>query len=373
MGQMQKVSWRTAGCAALGTIVAAASVVAIINSDGVRPTSLTSNAATRWLVDRDHGNVVLVDGLAGRVLAKITTDTDLTDEVAVQGSGGAFLVAQQQGSIRTISTAKLQLGTAQPVALLTENSVTFGVGSSGLTIVSPTTSEARVVAVDDVSRGIQVPKAMDAMVAADGSMWLLSQTTATHVNVDQSFASAPLRSTPKLTTTVGAKGVAYDGGNGIVSWLDGGDVNVTSRIANFSEAVMQDPGDDAPCVWIGSGDTLLCVGRTGIDRTVVVDGMKLSGALRDRLAVADSTAVVVTTANDVRRIDLVAQAYGNDEKPTVPGGAGPLSITSSSGMIWLDDLTGQDAWVVQRFGINHINKDAQAPLLDAQGSGPRRR
>ena len=45
MGQLQKVSWRTVGYAALGTAVAAASVIAIINSDGVRPTSLTSSAA----------------------------------------------------------------------------------------------------------------------------------------------------------------------------------------------------------------------------------------------------------------------------------------------------------------------------------------
>ena len=44
MGQLQKVSWRTAGYAALGTALAAASVVAVVNSDGVHPTSLTSNA-----------------------------------------------------------------------------------------------------------------------------------------------------------------------------------------------------------------------------------------------------------------------------------------------------------------------------------------
>ncbi len=121
MGQLQKVSWRTAGYVALGTVLAAASVVAVVNSDGVHPTSLTSNAATRWLVDRANGHVVLVDGLAGRVLAKIASDAELgDDEVAVQGAGGAFLVAPTQGSVRTISTAKLQLGTPQPIALLTE-------------------------------------------------------------------------------------------------------------------------------------------------------------------------------------------------------------------------------------------------------------
>ncbi|HEY0520118.1 MAG TPA: hypothetical protein VGC84_11550, partial [Ilumatobacteraceae bacterium] len=92
MAQLQKVSWRTVGYSALGTLLAAGSVVAIVNSNGVRPTSLVSNAATRWLVDQANGNVVLVDGLAGHVLARIQTESKGGDEVAVQGIGGAFLV-----------------------------------------------------------------------------------------------------------------------------------------------------------------------------------------------------------------------------------------------------------------------------------------
>src|SRR5476651_1929005 len=114
MGQLERVSWRTVGYAALGTIVAAASVVAIVNSDGVRPTSLTSSAASRWLVDQIHGTAVLVDGLAGRVVARIDAEAPGTDEVAEQGAGGTFLVGKAQASVRTISTAKLQLGTPQP-------------------------------------------------------------------------------------------------------------------------------------------------------------------------------------------------------------------------------------------------------------------
>ena len=160
MGQLQKVSWRTVGYAALGTAVAAASVVAIINSDGVRPTSLTSSSATRWLVDQLNNQVVLVDGLAGHVVAKMTLDTETLsgNDEAVQGPGGAFLVAPSLGSVRTISTAKLQLGTAQTVGLLTEPGAKFQVGTSGLTILSPNTKEASVVAVDDVTQPITVPE-----------------------------------------------------------------------------------------------------------------------------------------------------------------------------------------------------------------------
>ncbi len=152
MGQLQKVSWRTAGYAALGTVVAVASVVAVINSDGVRPTALASSGASRWLVDQVNKRVVLVDGLAGKVVAKIATESEGTDEVAVQGAGGAFLVGQTAGSIRSISSSKLQLGPAQAVGVLLENDATFRVGTSGLTVVSPATSKASIVAVDDVTR-----------------------------------------------------------------------------------------------------------------------------------------------------------------------------------------------------------------------------
>ena len=45
-----------------------------------------------------------------------------------------------------------------------------------------------------------------------------------------------------------------------------------------------------------------------------------------------------------------------------------LSITASGDLVWLDDRGGNNAWVVNRFGINTIDKDdADAQLLDAQG------
>ncbi|MEY2400259.1 MAG: large repetitive protein, partial [Ilumatobacteraceae bacterium] len=369
MGQLQKVSWRSAGYAALGSALAAASVIAVVNSDGVRPTSLVSNAATRWLVDRPNGNAVLVDGLAGHVVAKISTESEGGDEVAVQGPGGAFLVGKSQGSVRTISTAKLQIGTPKTVGLLLEQRVKFGVGSSGLTVVSadPDNSEASVVAVDDVTRRVEVPKADDALVAADGSMWLLSNSTAvaTHVNIDETSTSAPLRSIPNQTATVGPHAVSFDASNRMVHWLDGGDVALDS-LPNPSEARIQESGDDAPCVWFGSGDMLACVGRSGIDRTVLVNGLDIT--TDDRLAIAGAAAVVVKGDNQVLRIDLEQGAIAGSDAATVPGGLAPLAITASGDLIWLDDLDGQDAWIVHRFGINHVSKNDRAAVqLDAQG------
>src|SRR3954465_6108616 len=75
MGQLQNVSWRTVGYSALGTAVAAASVIAVFNSDGVHPTALTSSSATKWLVDNQNRQVVLVDGLAGHVVSKGEPDS----------------------------------------------------------------------------------------------------------------------------------------------------------------------------------------------------------------------------------------------------------------------------------------------------------
>ena len=364
MGQLQKVSWRTAGYAALGTVVAAASVVAIINSDGVRPTSLTSSAASRWLVDQVNKRVVLVDGLAGKVVAKIATESDSANDVAVQGAGGAFLVGTATGSISSISSSKLQLGAAQAVGVLLDPGVKFGVGTSGLTVVSPETGKASIVAVDDVTRPITVPKATDAYVAADGSMWMLSQTQATHVNIDESTATNPLRSlSTNQVTTVGSRAVAYDSANRTVRWLDGGDVPIDS-ITNASQALLQLPSDDAPCVWLGAGETLVCVGQTRIERTLTINGLNIQQ--NDRLAVSGTAAVVVSDTNDAQRIDLERSQLGTGQGISVPANA-QLTITASGNLVWLDDTQGEDAWVVHRFGVNHIRKNATAPEYDSQG------
>ena len=65
--------------------------------------------------------------LEGDIVAKVDAESPGSSEVAVQGAGGAFLVSQKQLSVRTISTAKLQLGTAQPVASLLDPDVKYGV------------------------------------------------------------------------------------------------------------------------------------------------------------------------------------------------------------------------------------------------------
>ena len=371
MAEMQKVSWRTVGYVALGTAGIIAAAVGIVHSDGVRPISLKSSAATRWLVYQPKQLLVLADGLSGRVLAKIDAKVDAksetTDEIAVQGAGGAFLVAPSLGTVRAISTANLQLGTPQVVGSLSSTRTNFdlGVGTNGLTVVNTETNEAHIVPTGDLTRRIKVTEADSAQVARDGSIWLFSQTGVTHVNVDESSTNFPLRGHADATTTVGSHGVSLDRKAQVVRWLDGGDVSIGS-IPNLADAVLQVKGDDASCVWLGAGNTLACVGATGIDRKLQVAGLNLG--VGDRLAVAGATAVVVRDDNRIQRVDLAAGTLlkaGNPERvPTTTA----LTITAGNGMIWIDEEKGDSAWVIQQFGAKQIHKnDTSAPTVNAQG------
>src|SRR3954452_14335450 len=370
MGQLQNVSWRTVGYSALGTAVAAASVIAVFNSDGVHPTALTSSAATKWLVDNENRQVVLVDGLAGHVVARVQLDPETdsgTREEAVQGTGGAFLIDRSQASVRTISTSKLQLGTPQTVGLLNEQHAKFGVGASGLTILSPDTKEARVVAVDDVTRSVKnITASSSSRIAFDGSIWLFAGDTATHVMVDRPNDVESLRSSPKKTTTMGSRAVAFDPSKEVVEWPGGGTVAVDS-IPNASEAGLQEPGDDASCVWLAVGDNLDCIGTEGIEQTLVIPGLDFNAA-GDRLAISGSAAAVVRGNNRIDRIDLAAGTMANDDNtPSTRPGA-QLDITATGSLVWIDDTLGTDAWVVHRLGVNPIDKnDEDASVFDAQG------
>jgi Bacterial Ig domain len=367
MAQMQKVSWRTVGYVALGTTAIIAAAVGIVHSDGVRPTSMKSSAATRWLVYQPGQLLVLADGLSGKVLAKIEAKSEETHEIAVQGAGGAFLVAPSQGTVRAVSTANLQLGTPQAVGALslTTKQDELGVGTTGLTVVSTDPNAANIVAAGDVPRPISVPKSTGAIVARDGSMWLFTDTEAKHVGVDGSSDTFQLRGKRDATTTIGSDAVFLDHKAQTVHWLDGGEVPVNS-IPNAADAVLQVRGDDAKCVWMATGDTLACIGKTSIDRVIHVDGLNVAGS--DKLAVAGTTAAVVHSNNIIERINLETGTLLRDGGPSDVPASAQLTITAINGMIWIDDEAGSQAWVIQQYGVQPINKnDTAAPTVNAQG------
>ena len=270
MGQLQKVSWRTAGYAALGTVLAAASVVAVVNSDGVRPTSLTSNAATRWLVDQVNGTgrARRRPGRAGWS-PRSRPRSKTRDEVAVQGAGGAFLVAKEQGSLRTISTAKLQLGTAQAVGLLLDPDAKFGVGASGLTSREPRHRRGQ-------RRRRRRRHAADRVPTADEAAGRRRRQHVAAVPTPRRRTSTS--TSPRPASSLRSRRDQTDDGRRACRRLRQQQQHrplarrrrcvAVDSIPNASEAVLQEPGDDAPCVWLGVGDTLVCVGATGIDHTL---------------------------------------------------------------------------------------------------------
>ncbi len=203
------------------------------------------------------------------------------------------------------------------------------------------------------------------LVARDGSMWVFTSSETKHINVDGIGRSFPLRGTPKLKTTVGSHAVFLDTKAQIVHWLEGGDVPVGS-IPNLADAVLQTKGDDNSCVWLGAGDTLACVGKTGIERNFPVPGLSIGAG--NTLAVAGDVAVVVGVSNRVQRVNLDTQALITKGGPAGVPPTAKLTVTAVNGMIWIDDPTGERAWAIHDLGVQFIQKnDTIALTFDAQG------
>ena len=192
-------------------------------------------------------------------------------EVAVQGAGGAFLVAQDQGSVRTISTAKLQLGTAQPVASLLDPDAEVRRRIQRPDRGQQQGRHRKRRAVDDVARpsersnvGQRLGRSRRQHVADhwDRSHARQRRRVDDHRANAQRLEPNAQRSahmaSPTTTTT------------GIVRWIGGNDIDLRPSLPNPSDAVLQEPGDDALCVWLGVDDTLnVC--RTDQDRTDLDD------------------------------------------------------------------------------------------------------
>jgi hypothetical protein len=344
-------------CAAL-----VAGGVAVLRSEGVRPTTVRSGPSTRWLVNQNTGYLLLADGLTGRVAARIEAEVNLTGEVPVDGAGGTFLVAAAQGSARAVNTSLLKVGTARTVALLSDAGTTFGVGPSGLTVVNAREGEASLLTSDEASP-INIQPAELAAVAADGTIWLLRNGSVDHVFTDGRRVRASLGIDADRLVTVGDRAVAVDSTAGRLQWIGGAPQN--SPI-DSPDLVVQESSPSATCLWLAAGDELACVGMRAVERRLTVEG--LAAAPGDTLAVHGRAAAIVRANNrGAQRIDLVDSRLVTAGQAEIDASA-ELRVSVADDLVWIDDTAGTKAWAVHPFGISDINKaDDDAPLLDEQG------
>jgi hypothetical protein len=352
---------RWTGVAAATALVGAGGFM-LVRSDGVRPTTVNSTSATRWLVHRPTGRLVLADGLTGRVTARIEARANETGEVASEGAGGAFLVATELGEARSVNTSLLQLSTAQTVALLAAGDTAFGVGPNGLTAVSAQLGEARLITATE-SLSIDVPTADVAKVATDGTIWLVRDGAVDHVLTDGArTTSAPAIDADDLVT-IGSSGVLVDAGANELQWIGHSPVDFG---LDSADAIVQESGPASPCLWVAAGDSMRCIGPKGLVQRSEIDGLDASPG--DRLAVGGRAAAIIRANNGgVQRIDLATGTLITSGQADTRANA-DLEVNVTNDIIWVDDVGGDLAWAVQPFGINVIEKDDdRAPLLDDQG------
>jgi hypothetical protein len=141
-------------------------------------------------------------------------------------------------------------------------------------------------------------------------------------------------------------------------------------IPNASDAKLQEPGDDASCAWLASGDYVACVGTDGIEKgpteipacasTVPPATVSRCRALRPPWCAPTRTRSIASTSP--------AAHWRTTPRNRRRGADADLHITATGGLVWIDDAVGTGAWVVHRLGINTIDKnDRDAALLDEQG------
>ena len=149
------------------------------------------------------------------------------------------------------------------MAPLAEPDAVSGVGSNGLVVVAPATSEAALLALNGESIPFEVEASEQVTVAPDGAVWStdgrrLLRTTSTGVDEFTIGATEP------VLTLVGNAAFVLDRTGARARFHDGDWVELPQDVPT-SELVVQVQGPAADCAWLGADDDLWCVGRDGID------------------------------------------------------------------------------------------------------------
>ncbi len=368
------ISGRTAALV-LAMVVAVSAVVVISRQEGLPKQLIANLPGTRWLVFEPQGLAVLADAVTGRIVVQLDAAQINDKLIAVQGEGGAYLINRARGEAITIDEqdVRLDAGRAVPALVAESRSLVTGVGANGAVAASLTEHSGVLIPPSGPVSALELPEQADrAQVATDGTIWSVDSTTST-VYRQQGTSSDVFRSDAAPSpngdidvTTVGTDAVVLDRSAGTVRWLPD---NITVALpsgARNGDAVLQQPGVTAECVWIARADQLTCVGRSGAEQTVRLDSLVIER--NDRLAFTPGYALLVRQGgNEVVAIRLSDGATEPVRFTATSPLDEPLLSVDATG-IWLDDPRGQTAVVVTAQGPKLISKiDEDAPRLGKDG------
>ena len=342
-------------------------VVVVVRADGFEAVDATVPRATRWFVGGADQQIVLVDGFAGRPLARLATDAGAGALELAQSAGAVVLVDRNAGSVRSVDAVNLRLGPPQPVGLVGVTASEISVGQAGLVVVDPATADAVVVPPGGEALPFDVGAAGagdQTQIAIDGAVWTIASGRLSRITSASEQVLASGLSDARFTL-VGNRPLLLDASRRRVRF-DGGDWIALPADVDASEIVLQTSGPRAECGWIVANDDLWCIAADGVAERRTIAGLDADGA--DRFAVAgDAAALVRRAPAEIVRIDWRAGVVLDDVVADVPAG-GDLTVSTSTDLVWIDQTDGNTVWAINPWGINAIAKnDVSAPLLGATG------
>ncbi len=349
-------SLRTIG-AILVAAGALAAVILVSRSDGYPRQTVRVFAGTRWLVDRPDGRVVLADAVTGRATIVIDAGRAGATLDAVQGPGGAFLVDSTANEVLTIDADAVQLADARRLPVPDgPQEWRLGAGTSGATAI--TDRVGFTVPEEGSPTELELEPAQgQRLIALDGAVWTI--TVDGFVVRNDAAGREPYRVQGSLDDVelgaLGAEGVLLDRIGRGVHWIADGTFAVTPPTLDVSDAVIQQPGASAPCVWIGAGDQVVCIAPEGVVDTVRLTGFTFDRT--DRLLVAAGVIAIVRAGGDVLVVDRVEQVAVQVTGVDWTTPAELVAVTDEL-TVWVDDPTGSTAVAITaQHGPKVIRKD----------------
>ncbi|BAN04228.1 Ig-like domain-containing protein [Ilumatobacter coccineus] len=370
------VTWKQVVAAMVATVMCLSALVVVFRSDGLPAVDAASSRATRWFVHEPSGRAVLVDGFGGRALASREAGVPGDDLFVAEGGGQAYLLNDTTGEVRSIDTAELRLGPPQGLASLGSGLAIARSGASGLLVANPLAGEATLspagadsveIAFDaDQIAGVETFGTI--ALGPDGSVWTLVDgtldraTSASTTSEDLGIAGGPDGGSLSL---VGNLPLVLDREGRRVR-LGGGSWQELPTQIDGSEIVLQQPGPQHSCGWVGADDDLWCVSEDGIEVSSTVPGLDVDGSSLLGIA-GDAAALVRRGPTQVVQFDWRSQEILDSQPATVLSDA-VLNVTVTTDIVWVDDTNGDFVWTVHPWGIQRVNKnDASLLVLGADG------